>query len=76
MTASTGRPHSSEASRAGSPIVAEENTNVGADAVAGAQPAQPAQQVGDVGAEDPPQHVELVDHDVAQAARNVAQRPW
>ena len=38
----------------------------GVRAVAGAQPAQPAQQVGDVGAEDAPQHVQLVDHDVAQ----------
>ena len=51
---------------AGSPMVADENTNVGDDAVARAQPPEPAQQVGHVGAEHAAQHVELVDHDVAE----------
>ena len=48
-------------------MVAEVNTNVGSDAVVRADAAQASQQVGDVGAEDAAQHVQLVDHDVAQA---------
>ena len=65
-----------QASRSGSPMVAEVKTKVGEDAVVGAQPAQPAQQVGDVGAEDAPQHVQLVDHHVAQPGQERAQRSW
>ena len=47
-------------------MVADENTKVGDDAVVLAQAAQAAEQVADVGAEHAAQHVQLVDHDVAQ----------
>ena len=69
VTAATGRPHSAEARSPGRPMVAEQNTNVGSDAVVGADPAQAPQDVGHVAAEDPAQHVQLVDDDVAQAAQ-------
>ena len=67
VTAVTGAPHRAEASRSGWPMVAELNTKRGIGPVVTTQPTEPAQHVGDVGAEDAPQHVQLVDHDVAQA---------
>ena len=60
-------PHSSEASRAGCADGGRREDEGGIGAVVRAEAAQPAQQVGDVAAEDAAQHVELVDHDVAQA---------
>ena len=46
-------------------------------AVGRADPAQPPEHLGDVGAEDPAVVVALVDHDVARAGRGTArQRSW
>ena len=51
---------------AGSPTVAEASTKTGARPVAGADPAQPPDHLGDVRAEDAAIDVALVDHDVPQ----------
>ena len=65
--ASTGSPHSRDASSAGLPIVALVKQKVGLGAVVLAQTTQPPQHVRHVAAEHPPQRVQLVDDDVAQA---------
>ena len=57
------RPVRAVASSSGLPIVAEQHTITGCRAVVGAQPEEPAQDVGDVAAEDAPVGVELVDDD-------------
>ena len=65
------------AAASGSATVAEASTNVGARAVGRADPAQPAQHLGDVRAEHPAVVVALVDHDVAAAGtRKARQRSW
>ena len=48
-------------------MVALVKQNVGVDAVPLAQAAEPPQQQGHVAAEHAAEHVQLVDHDVAQA---------
>ncbi len=68
VTSVTSRPHRSEARRPAWPMRGRREDEGRRRPVVRAQPAQAAQEVGDVGAEHAAQHVQLVDHDVAAAA--------
>jgi hypothetical protein len=67
VTGTTGSPVSRPAVTSGSDTVADAGTNVGRGAVVLGQPAQPAQHLRDVRAEDAAVVVALVDDDEAQA---------
>ena len=71
-----GRPVSIAASSPGFPIVAEQHTMTGLAAVVGADPEQPAQDVGDVAAEDAAVRVQLVDDDDRSCSKSWNHFVW